>query len=133
MGLDLVQVHETDSEAVCKLLNYEKFLYELQKKEKAIQKQNRARIKTVKEIKFNCGIAENDIRIKSRNISKMLSKGNTEVKVYIIFRGRTVSVMEPESERILEIVFDEIKDIPYTKTITKDRENGRVILVLSVN
>ena len=82
-GLDLIQVTERVTPPVCKIANYGKYLYALQKKEK--------KIKTVrtelKEIRLGFNISPHDTEIKAKQAEKFLKEGN-KVKVNLVLRGR---------------------------------------------
>src|SRR5512136_547013 len=83
--LDLVEISPEAKPPVCRILNYGKYLYSLQKKAHEAQKHQR---KTqIKEIKFTPGIGEHDIEVKLKKIREFLADGN-KVKVTIWLRGR---------------------------------------------
>lgn len=83
--LDLVMISPGANPPVCKIMDYNKFLYEQSKKEKEARKNQ----KTVelKEVRLSPTIEEHDIQIKANNAIKFLSNDN-KVKVSIRFRGR---------------------------------------------
>ena len=83
--LDLVNIAPTASPPVCKILDYGKYRYELQKKEKEAKKKQR--VTQVKEIRLSTFIEEHDIRVKAHTASKFLKDGD-KVKVSLRFRGR---------------------------------------------
>ncbi len=83
--LDLVEISPEASPPVCRLLNYGKFLYSLQKK--AHEAQRHQRKVQIKEIKFTPVIGEHDIEVKLRKIREFLQDGN-KVKVTVWLRGR---------------------------------------------
>ena len=80
-NLDLVQVTEKVDPPVCKILDYGKYLYHLQKKEKA-QKSTE-----VKGIRLRFNISPHDLETRVRQAEKFLKKGNL-VKIDMILRGR---------------------------------------------
>ncbi len=83
--LDLVNIAPSAKPPVCKILDYGKYRYELQKKEK----ESRKRQKTIqiKEIRLRAFIEEHDLQVKVRNAIKFLKDGD-KVKVSLRFRGR---------------------------------------------
>jgi len=104
--LDLVNIAPTASPPVCKILDYGKYRYELQKKEKEAKKKQR--IMQVKEIRLSTFIEEHDIKVKAHTASKFLKDGD-KVKVSLRFRGREkdyasrgLEVMQKFSENIAE-------------------------------
>jgi len=83
--LDLVNIAPTANPPVCKILDYGKYRYELQKKEKEAKKKQR--VTHVKEIRLSTFIEEHDINVKAHTASKFLKDGD-KVKVSLRFRGR---------------------------------------------
>ncbi len=87
-GLDLVEISPTASPPVCKIMNFGKYKYELQKKANDAKKNQK--VVKLKEIKMRPNIAEGDYNIKMRNAEKFLKEGN-KVKVILVFRGREIT------------------------------------------
>ncbi len=83
--LDLVNIAPTAKPPVCKILDYGKYRYELQKKEKEAKKKQK--ITQVKEIRLSTYIEEHDLVVKANNAAKFLKEGD-KVKVSLRFRGR---------------------------------------------
>lgn len=83
--LDLVNIAPKATPPVCKILDYGKYRYELQKKEKEAKK--RQKITQVKEIRLSTFIEEHDINVKAHTGAKFLKEGD-KVKVSLRFRGR---------------------------------------------
>lgn len=86
-GLDLVEVSPMANPPVCKILDFGKYRYEMEKKQKEAKK-NQV-VAKLKEVRMQSKIAEGDIVTKSKAISEFLSGGD-KVKVSIRFKGRTV-------------------------------------------
>ncbi len=106
-GLDLVEVSPQADPPVCKILDYGKLCYDLQKKKSEAKKKQK--IIEIKEIKFTPMIGANDMKIKFAAIRKFIMEGN-KVKASLRFRGREIS-HQNVGERILLQVIDELKDI----------------------
>ncbi len=87
-GLDLVEVSPMANPPVCKVLDYGKYRYEMEKKQKEAKK-NQV-VTKLKEVRMQSKIADNDINTKSKAIAEFLSEGN-KVKVSIRFKGRTMT------------------------------------------
>jgi len=85
MDLDLVMVSPEAKPPVCKLMDYNKYLYEKAKKAKEAKKKQK--IIEIKEIRLSPTIEEHDIEIKANNAKRFL-KDENKVKVSIRFRGR---------------------------------------------
>jgi translation initiation factor IF-3 len=83
--LDLVNVAPSAKPPVCKILDYGKFRYEQQKKEKEAKKKQK--ITQVKEIRVSTFIEKHDLQVKANNAAKFLKEGD-KVKVSLRFKGR---------------------------------------------
>lgn len=87
-GLDLVLVSPNAKPPVAKVMDYGKHKYELEKKKKEARK-NQKKIE-VKEVKFSCKIADNDINYKVKHAREFLEKGK-HVKLRVFLRGREMA------------------------------------------
>ena len=103
-GLDLIQIAESAIPPVCKLGEYGKYKYELEKKEKLLKKKQK--IIEVKEVRIRPQISEHDLQIKMRNIGRFLEDGY-RVKINIVFKGRELAYQELGS-RILQRLESEL-------------------------
>ncbi len=91
LGLDLVEVAPQAQPPVCKLIDYGKYKFELEKKSRESRKhQKQVRIK---EIRMQPKIDDHDLEFKTRHIREFLDEGN-KVKVTIRFRGRELAHTE---------------------------------------
>lgn len=84
-NLDLVNISPNANPPVCKILDYGKYRYELQKKEKEAKKKQKTT--EVKEIRLSTFIEDHDIKVKANTASKFLKEGD-KLKVSLRFRGR---------------------------------------------
>ena len=84
-GLDLVEISPNASPPVCKLLDFGKYKYELQKKENEARKKQK--VIEIKEIKMRPGIDDHDYEVKRKAMVRFLTEGD-KVKVTLRFRGR---------------------------------------------
>ncbi len=108
--LDLVEISPEAVPPVCRILDYGKFLYALQKKAHEAQRHQRKIL--IKEIKFTPVIGEHDVEVKLRKIKEFLAEGN-KVKVTIWLKGRQKrkpEMLETMVGRIMEIL-KEISEI----------------------
>jgi translation initiation factor IF-3 len=94
--MDLVMINESTSPPICKLLNYEKFIYEQSKKQKN-------KVLDMKEIKLGPNISDNDIEYRVKHGCEFLKKGH-KVKITVQFRGREMQHTDLGSEQILKMV-----------------------------
>jgi len=90
-GYDLVEVSPNSSPPVCRIMDYGKFVYELQKKAKVAKKKQHTIQQ--KEIRFRPKIEEHDYEFKLRHIIDFLQQGFS-VKLLIMFRGRELAHKE---------------------------------------
>lgn len=86
--LDLVEVAPGANPVVCKIMNYGKYKYEQNKREKESKKKQK--VVEVKEIRLSSTIDTHDFEFKSKNARKFLEDGN-KVKATIKFKGREVN------------------------------------------
>jgi len=101
--LDLVAISPTADPPVCRLLDYGKYIYSLQKKAHEAQKlQKKVHLK---EIKFTPVIGEHDVEVKLKKIKQFLEDGN-KVKITIWLRGR-----QKRKPEMLGIMTDKIMNI----------------------
>ncbi|MEK3785937.1 MULTISPECIES: translation initiation factor IF-3 [Paenibacillus] len=107
LNLDLVNVAPQAKPPVCRIMDYGKFRYEQQKKDKEARKNQK--IVDVKEVWFRSNIEENDYQTKFRNVVKFLKAGD-KVKCSVRFRGREIAHANV-GQRILERVKVEVADI----------------------
>ncbi len=89
--LDLVKIAPNANPPVCKILDYGKYKYELQKKEKEARKKQK--IISVKEIRLSAKIEEHDLVVKANSANKFLKNGD-KVKVTLRFRGREMGFIK---------------------------------------
>jgi translation initiation factor IF-3 len=89
--LDLVEISPTADPPVCKVIDYNKFLYDKKKKEKEIK----AKSKTteIKEIRFTPNTDDHDFDFKSKHAEGFLKDGN-KVKAYVQFKGRAIQFQD---------------------------------------
>ena len=105
--LDLVEVAPKAKPPVCRIMDFGKYRYEQQKREKEAKKKQK--IVTIKEVKLRPNIEQHDFDVKLKNALRFLEEGN-KVKVTIMFRGRELS--HPELGReVLNKVADRLKEL----------------------
>ncbi|MEM4386041.1 MAG: translation initiation factor IF-3 [Candidatus Anstonellales archaeon] len=103
-GLDLVMVGGDESLAVCKLMDYSKYIYNRHKIEKKNKKNNKCN-KGIKEIRLNSTIALNDLHVKVNNIKRLLLEGY-RVRVCIIYNGR---LADNKDNKLVDKIFNELE------------------------
>lgn len=106
LHLDLVEVAPKARPPVCRIMDFGKYRYEQQKREKEARKKQK--IVTVKEVKLRPNIEQHDFDVKLKNAQRFIEEGN-KVKVTIMFRGRELSHPEIGSgilDRIAKALVD---------------------------
>ena len=85
--LDLVEISPNADPPVCKIIDYNKFLYEKKRKEKEMKAKSKA--SEVKEIRFTPNTDDHDFDFKAKHAEKFLKEGD-KVKAYVQFKGRAI-------------------------------------------
>jgi translation initiation factor IF-3 len=125
-NLDLVNVAPAAKPPVCRIMDYGKYRYEMQKKEKEARKNQK--IVDIKEIRFSATIDEHDFQTKLRNVIKFLNDGD-KVKLSVRFRGREITHADI-GQRVLERVAQETSELCVVER--KPKLEGRsMIMILS--
>ncbi|MBN2721667.1 MAG: translation initiation factor IF-3 [Campylobacterales bacterium] len=118
-GLDLVLISPDANPPVAKIMDYGKHRYEVEKRKKEAKKNQK--IIEIKEIKFSCKIAENDVNYKVKHAREFLEKGK-HVKLRVFLRGREMANPEWGAD-VLKKVWPMLEDVA---TIEKDiQQEGR--------
>ena len=106
-GLDLVLMSPDAKPPVAKIMDYGKHKYQLEKKKKEAKK-NQKKIE-VKEVKFSCKIAENDINYKVKHAREFLSQGK-HVKLRVFLKGREMATPDLGKD-VLNRVWPMVEDL----------------------
>ena len=124
--LDLVEVAPLAKPPVCRIMDYGKYKYEQQKREKEAKKKQK--IVTIKEVKVRPNIEDHDFQVKLKNAQRFLEDGD-KVKATVMFRGRELS--HPELGRqVLVRMAGELKDIANIEREAK-LEGKNMIMILA--
>ena len=127
-ALDLVLISPNANPPVCKVMDYNKFRYEKQKKAKEAIKKQKANMSELKEYRLSPVIDVGDFETKLRNATKYLEKGD-RIKLTIRFKGRQMAHTELGKE-VLERFADRVKD--YADIVQKPKLDGRTMTMLLV-
>ena len=87
-NLDLVEISPTATPPVCRIMDYGKFLYQQEKKEREAKKHQKVIV--VKEVKFRINVDDHDYETKKNHVLRFLDEGD-KVKATIFFRGREMT------------------------------------------
>ncbi len=123
-NLDLVMVAPNAKPPVCRIMDYGKYRYEQQKKDKEARKNQK--IINIKEVRLSPNIEEHDFNTKLRNARKFLEKGD-KVKASIRFRGRAITHKEIGQE-VLERLAKQCEDLGTVET--KPKMEGRSMFLM---
>ena len=123
-GLDLIEIAPTAKPPTCKIMDFGKWKYENQKKDKESRK--RQTIVVIKEVQFRPRTEEHDLNVKLRNARKFLLDGN-KVKANLRFSGREMAHQE-QGLKLLQRVIKLLDDVAVVETNPK--REGRQMFVL---
>jgi translation initiation factor IF-3 len=101
--MDLVEIAPQASPPVCKILDYGKYKFELEKKNRETKKKQK--LVKMKEIRMQPKIEDHDLRFKAKHVQQFLDEGN-KVKVTIRFRGRELAHTE-----LGKVVLDDLLEL----------------------
>jgi translation initiation factor IF-3 len=126
LELDLVEISPNADPPVCKIVDYQKFLYLQKKKQKEI-KAKTTRI-VVKEIRFGPNTDEHDYNFKLKHAENFLKDG-AKVKAYVFFKGRTILFKEKGEILLLRLAQD-LEEVAKVEQLPK-LEGKRMIMILA--
>ena len=126
VGLDLVEVSPTADPPVCKILDFGKYKYEIQKKKNEARKKQK--VIDIKEIKLRPNIDDNDYNIKMRNMRKFLEDGD-KVKITLRFRGREMAHQDL-GVKVLDRVRAGLDDLAKVEQFPK-MEGRQMVMVMA--
>ncbi|PZE20873.1 translation initiation factor IF-3 [Paenibacillus xerothermodurans] len=125
-NLDLVNVAPTAKPPVCRIMDYGKYRYEMQKKDKEARKNQK--IVELKEVRLSATIDEHDFQTKQRNVVKFLNEGD-KVKLSVRFRGREIAHASI-GQKVLERMATEVEALCIVERRPK-LEGRSMIMILA--
>ncbi|MGG4395811.1 translation initiation factor IF-3 [Paenibacillus thiaminolyticus] len=125
-NMDLVNVAPQAKPPVCRIMDYGKFRYEQQKKEKEARKNQKT--VDIKEVWFRANIDEHDFQTKLRNVLKFLREGD-KVKCSVRFRGREIA-HAAIGKKVLDRVLVEANELCIVERVPK-LEGRSMIMILA--
>lgn len=125
-GLDLVEISPNAKPPVCKIIDYQKFLYIQKKKQKEL-KSRQSKV-VVKEIRFGPNTDEHDYEFKLKHAEKFITEGS-KVKAYVFFKGRTI-LFKDKGEILLLKMAQALEEIATVESMPK-MEGKRMIMMLA--
>ena len=126
MELDLVEITAKADPPVCKILDYQKYLYQQKKKAKEM-KQNSTKI-VIKEIRFGPNTDEHDFQFKLKHAQEFLNEGS-KVKASVFFRGRSIQFAD-QGEKLLLRFAVELEEFGRAEHMPQ-REGKRMIMMIA--
>ena len=123
-GMDLVEIQPNADPPVCRVMDFGKFRFELQKKASAAKKKQKQ--VEIKEVKFRPTTDDGDYQIKLRNMRRFLEEGD-KIKLTIRFKGREMAHTELGAQMIKRIEEDLIEDIVVE---SRPRLEGRQMVMM---
>jgi translation initiation factor IF-3 len=124
LDLDLVEISPGANPPVCRVIDYNKFLYDEKKKKKEMKA--KAKTSEVKEIRFTPNTDDHDFEFKVKHAEKFLSEGD-KVKAHVQFKGRAIMFKE-RGELLLLKFADRLKDVGALEGLPK--MEGKRMLVM---
>ena len=132
IGTDLIEITENPKEgtSICKLMDIDKFKYQLKKKEKETKARKRETESKLKEIKIGVDIAENDFNTKLNQGKKFISK-NCKLKLSCQLQGREkfMTASKEHAEMLLLKYADTINDIAKVAQMPQ-WQNSKVVMLI---
>lgn len=125
-GLDLVEISPQADPPVCKIIDYNKFLYEKKRKEKEMKAKSKSA--EVKEIRFTPGTDDHDFDFKSKHAEGFLKDGN-KVKAYVQFKGRAIMFKE-RGELLLLKFAERLAEVGQPEALPK-MEGKRMLIIFA--
>ncbi len=123
--LDLVEISPNADPPVCKIIDYNKFLYNRKKKQKELKAKTAKTV--VKEIRFGPNTDDHDFNFKLKHALKFLEEG-AKVKAYVHFRGRSI-VFKERGELLLLRFIQELSEVGSAENLPK-LEGRRMIVII---
>ena len=122
--LDLVEISPGANPPVCKIIDYNKFLYDEKKKKKEMKAKSKT--SEVKEVRFTPNTDDHDFEFKCKHAERFLLDGN-KVKAHVQFKGRAIMFKE-RGELLLLKFADRLKDVGALEGMPK--MEGKRMLVM---
>lgn len=124
MELDLIEISPNAQPPVCKILDFQKFLYQQKKKQKEI-KAKTAKV-VVKEIRFGPNTDDHDYNFKLKHAINFLQEGN-KVKAFVFFKGRSILYVE-QGKEILDRFVKDLEE--YGKLEQEPKLEGKRMIIM---
>lgn len=124
--LDLVNISPKAKPPVCKIMDYGKYRFEQNKRQKEAKKNQK--VITLKEMRLSATIDKHDMEVKAKNVKKFLEAGD-KVKISIRFRGRQLSHTD-QGRQVMELFLEMLGDVATVEKNAK-MEGRSMFMVLA--
>ena len=128
LELDLVEISASADPPVCRILDYQKYLYQRKKKAKEM-KSNAAKV-VIKEIRFGPNTDDHDFQFKLKHAKEFLQEGS-KVKATIFFRGRSIMFKDQGEKQLLRFAV-ELEDLGHAENMPV-LEGKRMNMIIAPN
>ena len=125
-GLDLVEISPNAVPPVCKVVDYQKFLYQQKKREKEMKKKSTTVV--VKEIRFGPQTDEHDYNFKLKHAQEFIKQG-CKIRAYVFFKGRSILFKE-QGEILLRCLANELEEVAEVES-RRELEGKKMSVMLS--
>lgn len=126
LDLDLVEISPNADPPVCKIVDYQKFLYQQKKKQKEMKAKTTKVV--LKEIRFGPNTDDHDYEFKMKHATKFIEDG-AKVKAFVFFKGRTILFKEKGEILLLRLAQD-LEEIAKVEQLPK-LEGKRMTMFLA--
>ncbi|HEX4887051.1 MAG TPA: translation initiation factor IF-3 [Luteibaculaceae bacterium] len=125
LELDLVEISPNAAPPVCKVMDYQKFLYDQKRKQKEL-KSKQVNV-VIKEIRFGPNTSEHDLNFKLNHAKKFLEEGS-KVKAYVFFKGRSI-VFKERGELLLLNFVNELEEFGVAESMPQLEGKKMIIMI----
>lgn len=117
MELDLIEINRGPTPSICKVMDFQKFLYDEKKRQREKEKRDRENQMELKEMRFGPNTGDHDFEFKKRHIINFLQNGD-KVKAYVFFKGREIK-FKNQGEILLLRLVEEIEEYGTPESLPK--------------
>lgn len=126
-GVDLIEINESSNPPVCKLMDYNKFLYEQKKKKKELEKNSKKNEMEIKELRFGPNTDTHDFDFKKKHAENFLNNGD-KVKAVVIFHGREMNFKDKGEIMLLKLA-EELTQVGLVESMPKFEGNKMIMFI----
>jgi len=117
MELDLIEINGGPTPPICKIMDFQKFLYDEKRRQREKEKRDRDNQMELKEMRFGPNTGDHDFEFKKKHIENFLKNGD-KVKAYVFFKGREIKFRQQGDILLLKLL-DEIEEYGTPESLPK--------------